>query len=207
MTILNNELEITSVTFSPLRSDNVEGTGSGQILTAELATPLWQAEIITPLSSFDDGRGIRALMNDLNRPGQVFDLYDPIGKYPRKDPNGSILGSSVVRIDTVASNGTITLKGLPSGYQLSRGDYMQITYAGRRYFFETSQAATADSGGVTTVFRVFPKIPTSIPANTVVVLINPMIQCQMDPTGLEYGSEDSSNWTMSGFRIKAVQKL
>lgn len=207
MILLNDILEISSITVYPQRNDEVEGIGSGQILTAELATPLWSVEIDTPLSLFDVGRQLRAQLNSLTVPGAVFEVYDPIASYPFYDPDGSVLGASVVRIDTVAGDGTITLKGLPNGYKLTPGDFMQIDYAGRRYFYEVSVAATADSGGITTVFPVFPIFPSTIPANTPVTLLQPKIKCQLVPGELEYGTADSANWKMSGFRIKAVQKL
>jgi hypothetical protein len=207
MTVLNDELEITSITIQPQRNDAIEGIGSGQILTAELATPLWSVDIITPVSPFDTGRGIRALLNDLNRPGQKFDVYDPVAQYPRADPDGSILGAATPSIDTVGTDGTITIKGLPVGYKLTRGDFMEINYGGRRCFFEASQSATASAGGITGAFRVFPTIPSAVPVNTPVILKQPKIQCQFVPTELGYGTADSANWTMTGFQIKAIQKL
>lgn len=204
---LNDVFEITSITIEPQRNDEVEGVGSGQILTAELATPLWAVDIETTLTMFDDGRYIRAVLNDLNRPGQKFDVYDPIAQYPRSDPTGSILGASVVRLDTVGTDGTITLKGLPVGYKISPGDFIQIDFGGRRGFFEVSQAATANSSGVTGAFRMFPTISAAAPVNTIVTLIQPKLQCQFVPTELQYGTADSSNWKMSAFRMKAIQKI
>jgi hypothetical protein len=207
MTVLNDVFEITRITIRPQRNDEVEGNGGGQILTAELATPLWAVDIETPLSTFDDGRYIRATLNDLNRPGQVFDIYDPIARFPRADPDGSILGSATVQVDSVGSDGTLTLKGLPTGYKISVGDFMQIDFAGRRGFYEASRPATANGAGITNAFRVFPTIPAATPVNTAVVLKDPKIQCQFDPSGLDYGSADSSNWKMSGFGMRAIQKL
>ncbi|QIG67370.1 hypothetical protein EVB39_041 [Rhizobium phage RHph_TM3_3_9] len=207
MTVLNDIFEISSITVRPQRNDEVEGIGSGQIITAELATPLWSVEIETPVSLFDQGRRVRAVLNDLNRPGQKFDVYDPIAQYPRSDPDGSILGTSTVQIDTVGTDGTITLKGLPAGYQISAGDFMQIDFAGRRGFFEASQDATASSGGVTGAFRVFPTISAATPVNTTVILKQPKIQCQMIPSELEYATADSSTWKMTGFRMRVIQKI
>jgi hypothetical protein len=206
--VLNDVIEITSITISPMRNDETEGIGSGQILRAELATPLWKIGIDTPISTFDDGRAIRAIMNDLNRPGQTFEVYDPIAAYPRNDPDGSILGSANVLVDTVSTtDSTVTLKGLPAGYKLAPGDFMQIDYAGRRGFFEVSQAATAGSGGVTSAFRVFPGLPAGITANMTVILKQPKVKCQFMPDSIEYATFDSSNWKATGFRFEAVQKL
>lgn len=204
---LNDVFEIASITVQPQRNDEVEGVGSGQILTAELATPLWSVDIETTLSLFDDGRYIRAILNDLNRPGQVFDVYDPVAQYPRSDPTGSILGSSTVRIDTVGSDGTVTLKGLPVGYVLLPGDFIQIDFLGRRGFFEVSQPATANGSGIAGPFRMFPTISTAAPVNTIITLIRPKIQCQFVPSSLSYGTADSASWKMSAFRMQVIQKI
>lgn len=205
--ILNDVFEIESILVEPQRNDEVEGVGSGQILTAELATPLWSVEINTTVNLFDTGRYIRAILNDLNRPGQKFDVYDPIAQYPRSDPTGSILGASTVQIDSVGLDGTMTLKGLPAGYVLSPGDFMEINYGGRRGFFEVSQPATANGGGVTTAFRMFPTISAGAPVNTAVNLIQPKIQCQFVPTELTYGTAESASWKMSAFRMRVIQKI
>jgi hypothetical protein len=205
--ILNDVFEIASITIAPQRNDEVEGIGSGQILTAELATPLWSVDIETALSLFDDGRYIRAILNDLNRPGQKFDVYDPIAQYPRSDPDGSILGASTVQLDTVGTDGTVTLKGLPAGYKILPGDFMEINFAGRRGFFEASQPATASGGGVTGAFRMFPTISAAAPVNTAVNLIRPKIQCQFVPNEITYGSAESASWKMSAFRMQVIQKI
>lgn len=208
MTVLNDILDIANVIIKPQRNDEVEGIGSGQILRAELTTPLWSVVITTPLMEFDAGRQIRALLNDLNRPGQYFDVYDPIGAYPRLDPNGTLLGSSTITVTAIDStSGMVTLGGFPAGYKISVGDYLEIDYAGRRVFYEASQAVTATGVGAAGPFRVFPNISQSIPLASVVTLKKPMIRCQFIPDGITYGMVDSQNWKMAGFTLNAVQKL
>jgi hypothetical protein len=205
--ILNDFIEIDSITVQPMRNDETEGLGSGQVLIAELATPLWSVEINTPLTEFDDGREIRAILNDLSRPGATFEIYDPIAQYPRADPDGSILGAATPQLASIDGDAKPAIKGLPVGYKLSRGDYFQMDVSGRRYFFEVSEPAVANGSGVTPNFKVFPAFPISIPVNTAITLKQPKLKCQFVAGENAYGSAESNTWKMSGFRIKMVQKL
>lgn len=197
MLLLNDVLNISSVFIEPQRGEEVEGLGSGQIIRSELADPLWSVEITTPVTEFNTGRRIRAILNDINRPNSYFRVTDPVSATAQNDPNGSLLTSVTVASIT---GGLVTFAGQPSGYVFQPGDAFHIITGGRHYYFEIAQSGTAG-------LRTTPTMPSSIPNGAACVFVSPQIRVQMVPTDLRIGTADSSNWKMSAFQIKAIQKI
>ena len=207
--ILNDILEITSINWKPHRNDEIEGLGSGQILTAELATPLWTAEVVTPLQTFAEGRKLRAILNGLTKPNKDFFLYDPIGGYPALDPTGSIVAAATVTVHSVVS-GQIRLAGLPNGYTLTPGDYFHVEWGTapvRRGFFEVSVPVTAAVGGTTPLFDVFPYPMSGVVAGVPVTIVKPAMKAKFIPGSVQYPTVDSGTWKMQGFSFTVMQKL
>lgn len=124
-----DKLKIESVKWSLQRNDQIDGLESGQILAAEIAPPLRTGTVnIRPLS-YDEDREISALIEALDGSINSFMLYGPPSLYPKSDPGGAILGASVVTILSLnVNNKQITLAGLPAGYTLSAGDFVQFPF-------------------------------------------------------------------------------
>lgn len=195
MLLLNEHLEIESLRILPQRNEEVEGIGTGQILRAEMTDPLWRVEINVPLSEFNTGRRIRATLNDIDRPQSYFRISDPISQFAANDPTGTLLGA--VKLGA-RSAGATSFTGQPAGYVFVPGDMFHIINGSRHYYFEISQQGT-------NALRTTPTVPASIPNGATCVFIRPQIRVQM--LELQHGSADSATWKMSGFQIKAIQKL
>lgn len=195
MLLLNNVLEIDSIKITMQRNEEREGLGSGQLLRAELTDPLWAVEINTPINEFNDGRRIRAILNDIDRPQSYFRVTDPISQFAANDPTGTLLTS--VSLSSRSGN-QVSFSGQPAGYRWVPGDAFHILHAGRHYYFEIAE-------GGTTLVRTTPTIPSFIVSTTPCVFIKPQIRVQM--LELEQGLADSASWKMTGVQIKAIQKL
>jgi hypothetical protein len=98
--------------------------------------------------------------------GGTFHLYNPEAPYPAKDPTGSIIGSSNV---TILERGgrAMRLTGLPSGYDLSRGDLLSVSGGGYRSLVEVSEDVEASGGGITEWFNATPMRSWMAAGNTV----------------------------------------
>jgi hypothetical protein len=202
-------LRITSVVWRSQRNDEISGQGSGQTWTAELAPPLWGADVTVDILDMTEARQVRAMINSLSGPGKSFYLYDPIGKYPASDPDGSILGSSTVLIDTIGGDNTsVKLSGLPAGYTLGPGDYFHVDYGSnptRRALFEVSETGIASGAGLTGLFAIYPHIQTGITTTMEVTLIKPAAKVIIVPGSINPGTEQGV--TVSGIAFTAIQKL
>lgn len=188
LTVLADLLKIASVKWDIQRNDEMSGSGDGRVWQAELAPPLWKADVTIQVGHRHEVEQIAALFRKLHGGQESFFLYSPVRKYPLLDPDGSIVGSNNVQVHT-PSGGGIRLKGLPAAYKLSRGDKLQITYAtSRNYFGEVSEDVTADGSGVTAEFGVFPNLPAGLLANDAVILKKPA--CKMFLMSFDPGTSD-----------------
>ena len=137
-------------------------TGSGEQLAADLGDRLWQGEItLGRLMRSEAGRS--EVLIDLSRQaGRSFLLYDTRRPAPLLDPTGSILGAATPTIDTLSGDPReLRVTGLPAGYVLSPGDYLSFTYGASpvRYALHRVVATTTASGlGLTPLFEVTPHI-------------------------------------------------
>ncbi len=203
-----NLLRIESIVFDLQRNDEISGSGDGRIWQAELAPPLWTAEVTFAHMSNDKAKQIAALVRKLNGSQESFFLCDPISRFPQYDSDGSKLGSAVVRINSIiTARNAFSLGGLPAGYRMTLGDKMAITFGSNptRYaFLEVSETVVANAQGVTPSFQIYPHLPTGIAVNAVVDLTNPSLKCIMMPGSFKPGAATVDGTSGGGF--KAIQK-
>lgn len=190
--------------------DNRElsGLGSGQVLTAKLAPSLRVGEVTLREWYHDDAAEIEADLEALVEQQGTFYLYDPRKWAPRRDPDGSILGASVVRIASLPTPATISLKGLPAGYVLTKGDYLAFDYGSdpvRRAFHRISETVTASGAGTTPTFNVTAFIRPGAAVDAIVTLIKPAAKCFIKPGSIDAGSTENILTTQISFSV--IQKI
>ena len=116
LSVLADRLDIESETWDIKRNDELSRTGDGRVWQAELAPPLWTADVTLNIGPNNNLKQIAACVCKLHGAQELFHPFVPLSKYPQADPDGSILVASPVRINSVGTGGrTISLKGLPGG--------------------------------------------------------------------------------------------
>jgi len=122
---------------------------------------------------------LKALENGLNQ----FIAWPKSRCYPIAYPNGTGMGNvSAVQVGSINVNRkAITLKGLPVGYSLRIGDYIQI---GNYNLHQVSEARTAGASGTTTEFEVRPHLWPMTAVNDPVVLVRPSCLMTLVPDSL-----------------------
>lgn len=205
---LADHLNISSVSWSVKRNDQISGTGDGRIVVAELAPPLWTADVSLAAATHNDAKQVAARIRALRGSLTAFMLYDPISKYPQMDPDGSILGSATATISAIgAGRSTIAFSGLPASYKLTVGDKMQITDsadAAVTGFFEFSSSATANGFGSIASISVFPNLPAWVSLTDIVTLKLPACRVIIVPGSHDPGKSDPSGTTGQTFQV--IQK-
>lgn len=138
------------------RFDQVSGLGSGQPLTAELASPLWTLPVqLVPMPNAE-AEPILTMLEMLTHPGRAFYFSNPKREYPVSDPDGNALlalttlhtsrpwndtftwsdsmnwGGSLptanIAIAGLSGNNQVSFSGLPPGYTLTAGDMFSFDY-------------------------------------------------------------------------------
>ncbi|MET3601808.1 hypothetical protein [Martelella mangrovi] len=185
------------------RNDELSGAGEGVYWQAELAPPLWGAEVSVRPVRLPQASEISALVNRLHGAQEPFLFRDPFICGPRRDPSGNQLTGASVTVASV-SGFSLGLSGLPAGYQLSIGDKLQITSSGKTAFVEVSENVVATAGGTTGAFDVFPRLPALVSAGDVVTLVKPACPCVIVPKSYKSGS--ASGNIVRGISFSIIQK-
>lgn len=201
-------LKIQSIEWDIRRNDQFSGLGNGQILSANVAPPLWNGSVRLALMSYDEYTKIRARIATLDGSMNSFHVYGPPRLYPQSDPDGSILGASVVTIDTLGSdNKSLRLTGLPAGYQLTEGDLFSYTFSSGTYqaMHMICEDAIANGSGLTPFFEIRPHLFPDVTVGTGVTLIKPTAKAIIVPNSLRLGS--ISGQSVNGAAFDVIQRL
>ncbi|WP_265518972.1 hypothetical protein [Nitratireductor luteus] len=203
--------DIINVAAAPLRlRDNQElsGLGSGQIIGADLAEPLWTTDVRLFPAFSDDAVDIQAMIESLDGVLKTFYLYDPRTSHPRADPDGSILGAATPTIAGLnANNRAMAVTGLPAGYVLSRGDMLAFDYAdpARRALHRIGETVIADGTGLTPEFEVRPHFRPGVETGLPVNLIKPAAKMIIVPGS--YQPPVSDDYGTTSITFTALQSI
>ena len=196
-------LGIVSTQFVELRRDEQSRAASGQTLTAELGTPLWQVEIRTKPYLYDEGAAIEAIRSSLGG-GRPFYVYDARHPYPTKHNDGSFNDTGTLL--NVRNGDEIRLDNLDGGFELSPGDYVAFDYGAgpSRALHRVLESITADGSGTTGWVQVFPHVRPGYSTGSSVILKKPAMLAVLKP----------SSWTVTdeppyraSYSFTAVQYL
>lgn len=201
---LNDLLPIAAVKWDIQRNDQLDGDGSGDVWQAELADPLWIAEVTLDKGLHDELKQIAARIRALNGAAEAFLLCDPLSLYPQADPAGTLLGTAAITVRTVNANRSIAeLQGFPAAYALTEGDKLQVTQGSMVRFFEVAAAAAANGSGNMSV-TVFPRLPLSLSAGAAITLKRPACPVVIMPGSHDPGTARGS--ITDGAALRAIQK-
>lgn len=156
-----------STDFDLLYRQEQSRSANGKTYSKDLGSPLWkatyQSRSLWP-NELDYWRArLKALENGL----QTFKAWPLSRAYPIAYPRGSwptggaFSGSGLV---SAISSKTLSLSGLPAGYIVSIGDYVQV---GTADLYQALETVTANGSGITGVFEVRTFVwPTSLVGQT-----------------------------------------
>lgn len=197
-------LPISSVTWSIQRNDEFDTLGSGDVWQAELAVPLWTAEISLATSRNNELTQAAAVIRSLDGVRTPFLVCDLIRQYPLLDPKGiAITGHAITVREIGADRVTARMTGFPAGYTLSRGDKLQIAYGSQIAFVEVSRPAVANADGNLDA-PIFPRFPLAIAAGMTVNLVRPA--CPMVIVPESHNPGEARRTVTSGAGFKVIQK-
>ncbi|NSZ17335.1 hypothetical protein [Agrobacterium vitis] len=197
-------LPISSVTWSIQRNDEFDSLGSGDVWQAELAAPLWTAEVTLATSRNDQLTQVAAVIRSLDGVRTAFLVCDLIRQYPLLDPEGTAIAGRNITVREIGTDRvTARMTGFPAGYQLSPGDKLQITYGDQIAFAEVSRPATADANGNLDA-PIFPRLPLAVASGMAVILIRPACPVVIVPESHNPG--EAKRTVTSGAGFKVIQK-
>ncbi|MDO6967019.1 hypothetical protein [Rhizobium alvei] len=186
-------------------------TGAGDDLAADLADPVWRAEItIDPKLTHAQAAAAQARIEMLDGVIGRFYMYDPRLQYPIADPGGTIIKAhtGTCRIAEIAAdNKRVRFKGLPGGYQLTAGDRWHADIGTdpvhRAYHRITSDAQANGAGETLGWVSVRPHVSPGLAVNDIVEFARPSPLWRLIANGYEAGTGQGQ--LTPGGSLKMVQ--
>lgn len=170
-------LRVASTRFTLGFNQERSLSGGGDVLYADLAPALWQADIVTVAMEHSEAKGLIALINSRHGGVGTFLLYDHSLPYPSSDDDGAIWtgASPTALVGVVTDRYHLAFTGFPNSYVIPLGTYFEITYGSTRKYlgqFCEPKTSHASTGAVTAV-EVTPELPASVATGAAVTLMKP----------------------------------
>lgn len=204
---LMQALPVSSATFIPAWGQETSGEGSGILRVKDLRPALWRARIACAAATRVEALQVLALIGAMGGALGTFYAWKPSAAYPQSDPGGTTLGGSAVQIGSInADQLRLSLKGLPAGYVLTRGDFLAFDYGARpsRALHQVvPPMAIANGAGVTPEFQVHPPIRGGASVNAAVALVRPAAEMRLVPGTFDL----SESAVRNGLSLEAIQVL
>jgi hypothetical protein len=201
-------IDMMQIRFRLSDALNISGNGRGQLIVADLAPKYWEADVTVATMENDRAVQVQALVEGLDGGINDFYFYDPRCAYPQYDPDGSSIISKTIRIETLHSNNKqMTLKQLPTGFQVKAGDMLAFDYGpddNYRALHRVVSGATAAADGTTGSFEVRPFIQPGAALNAIVSLIKPAARMKLVPDSFDPGTSRQNVTRGMTFKCRQV---
>ncbi len=206
-------VDFTSCTFDPIQPRDVERMEGRFTEAQNFGTPYWVASYTTGWLEQEQYGLMDAFMMQANNSGQTFLAYDPFRPRPifynadfkplsgvKAGGGGSFNGDA--NLSVITNPTTISVNGLPAGFRLLPGDYIEIRKSPTlRSLHRIMTAATADASGLVALTIRYPLDTETFTLPCTVHLEKPACLMQIDP-----GSVSApKSWENRGFTFSATE--
>lgn len=193
--------------FEPLWRQEQSRTAGGRTYVKDFGSPLWSLSAQSRQLSPNELDYWRARLNAMQNGLATFRGYSMSRCYPIAYPRGSwptgvsFDGVSAELLTVNDNRKAVSLAGLPNGFKLSIGDYIQI---GEADLHQVMEPTTADSDGETPVFEVRPHIWPSVEAGgspaTPVCVKRPSCLMAIIPGTIQSQADPQTGWGAVSFQ-------
>ncbi|MGR3749594.1 hypothetical protein [Paracoccus sp. (in: a-proteobacteria)] len=158
---------------------------SGVITRVENGPRLWGGTVVLSTQSHDKARRSEALIQVMQRPGNLFLIH------PKKDirpASGDVTSNAGVTISNAAAS-SCRISGLPANARLTAGDCFSYLHNNINRFHQIAFDVTANGAGVADVQLVHPFAFSTNPADgTALTVIKPRITAMIIPGSFKTGT-------------------
>lgn len=195
--------------FEPLWRQEQSRDAGGRTYVKDLGSPLWTLSAQSRQLSPNELDYWRARLNAMENGLATFRGYSMSRCYPIRYPRGSwptgLSFDGEAELLTVNANRrAVSLAGLPAGFQVSVGDYIQI---GDTDLHHAAEAATANGSGETAEFEVRPHIWPGVDAGnspaTTVSVKRPSCIMAIVPGSIQSSADVQIGW--GGVSFQAIE--
>lgn len=185
-------------------------TAGGEVIGASWGARLWRFSVSLAAMAADDLDVLAGRLSLLADGGRTFLAVPPYRAAPIADPDGRFIAGSSPQIATLPSGGTsLTLSGLPAGYQLTAGDFLSFerSVPARYELHRLVTGGTANTAGFSPVLQVVPALRPGVTVGAAVKLVNPVMRGRIVPGSLRMAARDLAIGAGPSFEvIQTMQK-
>lgn len=179
------------VIFDPVRPRNTERMEGRRTEAQSFGTPYWTARYTAGLLGFEDFGKLDAFIMSAGDDGETFLGYDVFRPRPIamntgtplsgiKAGGGAFNGTAI--LTAITNSLTVTVGGLPAGFILSPGDYVEFRMSAPvRSLHRITTAATANGAGVVTLSIKYGLDTQHFTTAAIVNFEKPACVMQIDP--------------------------
>lgn len=182
-------LPISEFTMDLSETVEVSQSAGGELFAANLGARLWRGTVTLGRLTYAEAGEVEALIDVLREAGNTFMAYDVRRPYPILHPGGA--GGAVTIKAIAANNRELSLQGMPAGFVMTRGDYIQFNYGSvprRTALHRVVVGAVADGAGVASDIEVTPNIRPGASVGIGVDLTRAACKAQIVPGSVNKGS-------------------
>jgi hypothetical protein len=203
-------LPIAQVSFDLPEVSEMSRTAGGDLMVASLGTRLWQGQVTLGRLTRAEARRAKTLIDLAQGSEASFMAYQVQYPAPALDPQGGGLNGFTPRIRQVLADARlISLKGLPPGYVLSRGDMIAFSYRTEPVRFAlhaiVDDGVTVLGTGQTNSFEVRPHIRPGAAVDAAVTLVKPACKARIIPGTVSPGQ--ARRFITEGMAFEFLQTL
>jgi hypothetical protein len=184
-------LPVQSVQFHCPPQTAATGFAGGDVIRAEVAPQMWQGSYSLPPMRPRVAASFEVLIEALQGVGGSFYAYKKNQIGPASDPRGIALSGRSVEIYSVDVSGSrLRLSGLPPGFVLSAGDFVDFNYGAgpvARALHRFQAGGAASAGGVSGWLPLSPHIEPGALAGAAVSLVRPACKAVIVPGTVDPG--------------------
>lgn len=196
------DIEWQECTFDPVRPRDTNQMEGRRTEAQSFGTPYWRASFVPGWLEEADYGKVDAFMMQAGDDGETFLAYDLFRPRPiahddhrplsgTKATGGAFTGQAVLQ--SITNSRTIVVSGLPAGFTLSPGDYVEIRKTALvRSLHRIMASAVASSGGAVTLSIKYGLDTQTFGAGLVVNFEKPCCTMQIDPDSYD-GKKSWSN--------------
>lgn len=182
-------LPISEFTMDLPETVEVSQSAGGELFAANLGARLWRGTVTLGRLTYAEAGEVEGLIDVLREAGNTFLAYDTRRPYPLA--SGVSAGGAVSIRTLNGNNRGLSLQGMPAGYVLTRGDYLEFDYGAspqRKALHRILEGTVANGSGNTVAFDVTPNIRPGAVVGASVNLTRPAFKAQIVPGSVNKGS-------------------
>lgn len=201
-------LPISEAAFSLSQATASSRTAGGEVIVDRIGVSLWSVQLKMGRLTPQETSSVQALIEAAIGPGRSVMTTPPQNAAPITDPSGTSIATAAPQISAIdRAASTIDISGMPSTYQLLRGDYFSINFgpgSEQTTLHRIAENKPAVFGAVSNI-QIEPNLPVGVNIGAAIRFVRPILKGVVVPGSYDPGRP--ARWITEGIALELIQTL